>query len=616
MSADTRPVLVYDGKCGFCKLWIEYCKALTQDAIAYAPSQEVGDEFPQVAPAEFAKSVQLVYPSGEVVSGSRAVYQTLAANPSRRLPLQLYHRFPGFASLSEAGYRFIARHRSLFYWITVLLIGRNVEPLRFDVVQSIFRSIIGAIYLIAFVSFGVQAMALIGSRGVLPVSLYFHRIQAFVGGRGWQVAPSLFWLSNTDSFINAVWIIGAFCAVVAITGILWRPALFVCFLCYLSLVNGSQEFLGYQWDILLLEAGFLSLFLGYSKVVIWLFRWLLFRLMFLSGAVKLLSGDPTWHSLTALMVHFQTQPIPTPLAWYANQLPAWFLQFSCALVFVIELVLPFFIFGPKRIRLIAAAGLIGLQLLILITGNYAFFNWLSLALCLFLFDDGQLRRWLKRPWSGSWFTSIRRSFLPVRVRKATAGAFGILIVFLSTLFFIQTLRAQWLPSAARSLISVAAPFGITSTYGLFANMTTTRPEIIIEGSTDGITWQPYEFRYKPGLLDRRPPWVAPHQPRLDWQMWFAALGNYQENVWFLNLLARLLQAEPVVLAQLARSPFGNSRPTVVRAIVYEYKFTDRENRRKTGNWWTHTQLGSYVPPVTLQTLSRLPILRGEVTGSR
>jgi hypothetical protein len=264
--------------------------------------------------------------------------------------------------------------------------------------------------------------------------------------------------------------------------------------------------------------------------------------------------------------------------------------------------------------MIAAAGLIGLQLLILLTGNYAFFNWLSLALCLFLFDDAQLHRWFHGRWS-NWFTSIRRSFLPQRLRRAITGAFAVIIVCLSTLFFLQTVRAQWLPSAARSLISTAAPFGITSSYGLFANMTTTRPEIIIEGSTDGITWQPYEFKYKPGQLDRRPPWVAPHQPRLDWQMWFAALGSYQENVWFLNLLARLLQAEPVVLAQLARSPFGNARPVLVRATVFEYKFTDRSTRNKTGNWWSRTQLGTYVPPVTLQDLSRLPLLRGEGSNS-
>ena len=300
---------------------------------------------------------------------------------------------------------------------------------------------------------------------LLSISAVFTKSLALAS---WQAAPSLLWLNQTDQFIQGIWLFGAFCAVVAMTGIVWRPALLVCFVCYLSLLNGSQEFLGYQWDILLLEAGFLSLFLGYSKVVVWLFRWLLFRLMFLSGAVKLLSGDPTWHSLSALMVHFQTQPIPTPLAWYANQLPHWFLQLSCALVFVIELVLPFFVFGPRRVRMIAALGLIGLQLLIILTGNYAFFNWLSLALCLFLFDDAQVERWLHIPWS-NWFTGIRRSFLPERLRKAIAGAFSIIIVGLSTLFFIQTVRAQWLPSAARSLISTAAPFGITSSYGLFAN---------------------------------------------------------------------------------------------------------------------------------------------------
>lgn len=591
-----KPVLLYDGRCGFCRIWIDYWKILTGDAVSYATSQEAGPEYPQIPAEAFGHSVQVVLPNGEVLSGAHAVFYTLALNPAHRWLLWLYKHVPGFAPVTEAAYRVIAAHRNLFYRATVLLFGRTVEPLRYDAIQRLFRKFLAVIWLIAFVSFGLQASALIGSQGVQPAALYFARVREFLGASGWLAVPSLLWLQSSDIFIHAVWIAGVVCAVLAFLGWFWRAALFAAFVLYLSLVSASQEFLSFQWDILLLETGFLSVFLGYSRLVVWLFRWLLFRLMFLSGAVKLLSGDPTWRSLTALQVHFQTQPIPTPLAWYVHQMPAWFLQASCFLVLTIELCVPFLVFGPRRVRLFALPWLVGLQLVILATGNYAFFNWLSIALCLFLLDDAILPdRWRQRP-----------PFIRTRVRLAVARAAAVVIAILSGLYLAHTLRVP-LPASARALISTAAPFGISSSYGLFATMTTTRPEIIIEGSNDGAEWREYEFRYKPGRLDRRPPWVAPHQPRLDWQMWFAALGSYQENVWFLNLLARLLQGNAVVLAQLERNPFPGAPPRFIRASLYDYRFTDGG----TGRWWNRSLLGTYVPVVSLANLSDLPLLSWE-----
>ncbi len=614
MALRDKPVLIYDGNCGFCKIWIEYWKTLTADAIVYAASQNVGPEYPQIPAAAFSESVQLVKPSGEVLSGAHAVFETLASSPSRRWLLNSYYSLPGFAPLTETAYRLVASHRNIFYWVTVLLFGRKIEPLRFDAVQSIFRKSLAAIFLIAFISFGVQAPALIGSHGVEPVALYFQRVEAQLGSAAWRAAPSFYWLRTGDLFIQAVWMCGAACSLLAFLGVFWRGGLLVAFLCYLSVFNASQEFLSYQWDILLLEAGFLALFLGHSRLVIWLFRWLLFRLMFLSGAVKLLSGDPTWHSLTALTVHFQTQPIPTPLAWYVHQLPASFLKASCLVVLIVELLIPFLVLGTRRMRLAAAPWLIGLQLVIMLTGNYAFFNWLSLSLCLFLFDDAQLERivhrvWIPRP------TNATASFVSPALQRRAVAAAALIIVLLSSLFTLQALGVQ-IPAAARTLISIAAPFGITSSYGLFATMTTVRPEIVIEGSNDGSNWLEYEFRYKPGRLDRRPPFVAPHQPRLDWQMWFAALGRYQENVWFLNLLARLLQNNPAVLSQFERNPFPDAGPRFIRASLYDYRFTDWQTRQRTHNWWTRTHLGLYVPSVTLEDLSGLPLLKFEERANR
>jgi hypothetical protein len=345
--------------------------------------------------------------------------------------------------------------------------------------------------------------------------------------------------------------------------------------------------------MLLLEAGFLAIFLGYSRAIVWLFRWLLFRLMFLSGAVKLLSGDRTWRELTALDFHYQTQPLPTPIAWYMQQLPGWFQRLSVGMVFAIELVVPFLIFAPRRLRLFAAACLVLLQILILLTGNYAFFNLLALALCLFLLEDRDLRL-------PEFALKVTRLSHRVRVPLTVAVVFVILFLGLSHLIG----QFLMLPPGVGRLMSFAAPFGIVNSYGLFAVMTTTRLEIVVEGSDDRSHWQAYEFRYKPGDLHRRPAWVAPHQPRLDWQMWFAALGTYAENPWFVSLMGRLLQGAPEVLRLLDRNPFAERPPRYVRALMYEYRFTDFKTRRETGNWWSRELLGSYLPAISLEDLQR------------
>jgi lipase maturation factor 1 len=345
--------------------------------------------------------------------------------------------------------------------------------------------------------------------------------------------------------------------------------------------------MSFQWDMLLLEAGFLAIFLGSSKRIVWLYRMLLFRLMLMSGTVKLLSGDPTWHNLTALNFHYQTQPLPTPIAWYAQHFPEWFQRFSVASVFTIEILIPFLIFAPRRLRHFAAWSLILLQICILITGNYAFFNWLALAFCLFLFDDRALTK-----------------IIPARPRKTAVPAviFGIILLFGFAELYDNFMRRP-LPVVS-TLMGFTAPFGIVNGYGLFAIMTTQRLEIIIEGSNDGVTWLAYEFPYKPGDVRRRPPWVAPYQPRLDWQMWFAALGNYRENPWFVSLVARLLHGSPDVLKLFAYNPFPEKPPVRIRAVVYEYKFTDSETRRKTGAWWTREPLGRYIPSITLDDLQK------------
>jgi len=337
---------------------------------------------------------------------------------------------------------------------------------------------------------------------------------------------------------------GAVLSALVLVGIAPVPILAVLWALYLSLAVVGQVFLGYQWDALLLETGLLAVFLAPGgrwprpgrespppPVAVWLVRWLLFRLMFGSGVVKLASGDPTWRSLTALQYHYWTQPLPTSVGWYAAHLPDWIDTASVGIMFAVELAAPFLLFAPRRFRRMAFGPLLGLQILIALTGNYAFFNLLAAALCLFALDDGDLpARWRAR------FPPAAEGVRPFWP-KAVLYPVAVIIVVVSAGEMMSTLGVVP-PAPVRALHRIVGPLWSINTYGLFAVMTTSRPEIIVEGSDDGLTWKTYEFKWKPGDLARRPGFAAPHQPRLDWQMWFAALGTYNEQTWFLPFCAR------------------------------------------------------------------------------
>jgi hypothetical protein len=459
----------------------------------------------------------------------------------------------------------------------------------------LFRKAIALIYLIAFISFGVQALGLIGSGGLLPLSSFLDVVRRELGATGYWRVPTILWLDSSDAMIRAVWIAGAVFAFSALIGALPRVALAACLALYLSIVSAGQSFMTFQWDFLLLEAGLIAIFVDGTQVRNWLVRWLLFRLMQLSGLIKLVSGDPTWRNLTALQYHYETQPLPTPLAWYMHQLPGGFQSLSVLFTFTAELIAPLLVFAPRRIRLWAAGCMVVLQVLIALTGNYTFFNLLALALCLSAVDD----EWWPERVLAVVKPRAERRFLErwPRVHRYVSVALLVFIVPASVLVGMEGLGVR-LPAAATRALGWLAPLGVVNSYGLFANMTTTRLEIIVQGSMDGQSWQDYEFRYKPGDPKREPRYVAPYQPRLDWQMWFAALGSYQENPFFVNLVVRLLEARPEVLALLERAPFGRDRPRYVRAIVYEYKFSDWAIFSKTRAWWTREYRGIYFPAVS------------------
>lgn len=607
-SNSPRPVLVFDGDCSFCRAWAGYAKALTGERVEYVPYQTAAARFPETPLSAFQKSVHF-FENGRHYTAAEAAFRLAATNPGVRWPLWIYQHVPGAAPIAEALYRLTAAHRSVGYRATLALWGRNPQPATYSIATKLFLRAIALVYLIAFASFGWQVRGLIGAQGIQPVTEYFAELNRQFGSSAFWQAPTLFWGIQSDLGLEMiVWggaIIGAVAALGRPLTSGQRAAFFVLFIYYLSVVNGGQIFMSYQWDFLLLEAGFLTLFLKPVWSRVWLFRWLLFRLMFESGCVKLLSHDPAWHNLTALHYHYETQPLPTPIAWYMFQAPLGFQKFSTFMVFVIELGLPFLIFGPRRLKQIAAIGIAGLQSMILLTGNYTFFNWLTIFLCFFLFDDAfflQFRHWRKQAEKPEPATNLRgrpRARINLRTnRRVTAVLVAVVLVLSCT--ELAEMFGIGAPAPLEAAVSHVSPFGIVNPYGLFATMTVTRPEIIVEGSNDEVEWKPYIFRFKPGPLNRAPGWAEPGQPRLDWQMWFAALGTYRENPWLVRFMVRLLEGSQPVLGLLQQNPFPGAPPKYVRAMVYDYQFTDSGERRQTGDWWKRELKGTYFPPVSLR----------------
>jgi predicted DCC family thiol-disulfide oxidoreductase YuxK len=594
----SQPLVVYDGACTFCVYWVRYWQALTGAAVSYRPYQEVAAQFPSIAPAEFRRAVQYISPTGEVAAGAEASFLTLAHAQGRGIWLALYRQLPGFAALAERAYAFTAAHRGACYRVSRLLWGAQHRPPTYGIASYLFLRLFGLIYLAAFVSFAVQAGGLIGSHGILPLHEFRSAVGAALGAQRWWTMPMLFWLDDSDQAIAAVCWGGALAALLLALNVWPRLCLLLTYLCYLSLLYGGQEFMTYQWDVFLLEGGVLALFMTCSpRTGRWLLYWLLLRFMFMSGMVKLLSGDPSWRDLNALAFHFYTQPLPTPLAWYAAQLPQGLLRAATGAMLVIELVLPFLLFAPRRLRWVAAGGILLLQSCIVLTGNYNWFNLQTLLLCLLLFDDaalqGALPRWLLR--------RVPLASPPPRAAPTGRWLSAACASVLLSVSLVQMAERFGLtpPRGAQSFTALLEPLHLVSPYGLFAVMTTERNEIIIEGSRDGISWSPYEFRYKPGELARRPPWNIPHQPRLDWQMWFAALEDPRGLRWFWRFLQKLLENDPAVTGLLRSNPFAGRPPTFLRARFYRYTFSDPAQKAQ-GQWWQRTLLGEYTPEVSLR----------------
>ncbi len=458
---------------------------------------------------------------------------------------------------------------------------RRSRPLSID--RAYTRSL-GLVYLVAFGSLERQVLGLYGEHGIRPVRLTLDDMAALPGWRRYQRFPTLLWIANSDAWLVRLCRSGEVLGALVLLGLRPRACLAALWALYLSFAVTGREFLSYQWDALLLETGLKSAIAlpgPHGRPSPWagrlILRALVFKLYFMSGLAKWRSGDRTWRDLTACCHYYETAPLPTPVGWHMHHLPRSLQRASTAMTLVVECLAPWLVWLPRRPRRLAFALFSGLQGLIAATGNYGFFNLLAAVLDLRLLDGRTAERG-------------RRSV----ARELTAGA--VLLLDLAHWVTYAGHPRRLVPHATR-LLSAVSPLDSINRYGLFSVMTVRRPEIVVEGSDDGRQWIPYRWRYKIDAMDAPPSWVAPHQPRLDWQMWFAALDGVPR--WFAAFLGRLLEGAPEVRRLLAPGPFQDRPPRYVRAVLHDYRMTDERARRTWHLWWRRERLGLYFPPVTL-----------------
>jgi hypothetical protein len=519
----------------------------------------------------------------------------------------------------------------------------------------IFLRALGWIYFSAFFSLIFQIRGLIGPVGVLPAGEYLRAVAESAGpGRFWY-APTLFWLSSGSHMLMAVCWIALLASVLVVFNAWPRGGLFICFLCFLSFVGAAGEFAGYQSDGMLLEAGFISLFFapaglrpGFGaasppiRASLFLLLWEWFRIYFESGVAKIASGDPEWRHFTAMDDYYQNGPLPTWIGWYVQHFPHWFHVATAFETLALELVLVWMLFLPRRWRIVCFWIVTPWQIGIILTANYTFLNYLVLALGFLLLDDRFLiqlvpQRWRERlpvgvgtptlpaEQRGAFGSESTRTskVVPTEVRVAKAEPAGLehpeswpqalrrqvasvqlalTTVMFAWIFYASTTLLIWMlwPGAPLPTFPVVAlePFRIADRYGLFATMTRGRYEIEFQGSQDGKTWVAYPFRYKPQDPRKAPGIYAPYQPRFDWNLWFASLGEWRSNPIVPRTEERLLTGSAEVIALFAENPFPQVPPRQIRAVVWQYWFSTPEQKRAQGVWWTRRFLGLYAP--TLQ----------------
>jgi len=534
----------------------------------------------------------------------------------------------------------------------------------------LFLRALGVIYFSAFYSLLFQIRGLLGPDRLLPVGSYLSEVAKVMGRAGFWYAPTLLWLGSGDHALMVLCWAGLIASILLFLNFWPRAMLAICFLCFLSFVATAQDFSGYQSDGMLLCAGFISYFLaprgwrpGFgereppARAPLFLLRLLWFSIYFESGVAKYFGGDPTWRDLSAMNEYYQNGPLPTWIGWYAHQLPRWFHQSTALVTLLLELIVPWMLWLPRRAKITCFFVVTILQIGIILTANYAFLNYLVLALGIFLLDDLFLVRFvpkswqsaihanLQQPWSDPWYASLRKSLagsterssmslarstgegnqIPVtrpsdvvptrnedtarspRTLASLVAAIGLwarafLLAWVGYAMAFLMLQQIW-PRLPLPVKPVAAlePYRIANSYGLFGRMTWARYEIEFQSSNNGTDWVAYPFRYKPQDLHQAPRIYAPYQPRFEWNLWFASLGTWRENPFVVRTEIQLLLNSPEVRALFRSNPFPTAPPKQVRTVIWKYWFTDRATKRATGNWWRREYRGLYAP-----TLERSP----------
>src|ERR1035437_9322211 len=507
----------------------------------------------------------------------------------------------------------------------------------------IFLRALAAIYFSAFYALLFQIKGLIGPQGILPAHQYLAAVARALGGARFWYAPSLFWLSSSSPMLMAITWIGLAGSVVALLNLWPRLSFFVCFVCFLSFVASSSTFSNYQSDGMLLEAGFLALFFaprgvlpGWgagdppSRASLFLLQWEWFRIYFESGMVKLLSGDPQWRNFTAMDEYYQNGPLPTWIGWYAEHLPHWFHAFATGATLGLELGLVFMLFLPRRVRLICFFIVTPWEIGVILTANYTFLNYLVLSLGFLLLHDASLLDLVPVrfrpseqahvpdvPERAEWLSLLLRDTSQASIREPAshlnAIRFAVAAVMLSWIVYNTTAEMIAIPFRRSPLpaapIVALEPFRIANQYGLFAVMTRGRYDIEFQGSSDGVNWVPYPFQCKPQALNEPPRIYAPYQPRFDWNLWFASLGDWQQNEIVPITEVRLLANDADVLALFRSNPFAQSPPRFVRAVLWQYWFTSTDEKRRTGNWWRRQFLGLYAPEITITSSGKPAVVQ-------
>ena len=440
----------------------------------------------------------------------------------------------------------------------------------------IFLRGLGAIYFVVFLSLYQQVDGLFSSIGISPIADLANFVKKTFGKKGFLKAPSIFLLKSNDHFLKLCTVTGIFLSMLLMAGIFPPLMIFILWAIYLSFVSLGQEFLSYQWDILLLEVSVLAFFLSFSKTPpvmgVICFQFFLFRFMFSSGYCKI-RADKNWRNLSSMGFHFETQPLPNPLSWYFHQFSGRFPKMITFLVLFLELAVPFLFLGPENLKVWGFFLSVFLQVLIILSGNFCFFNFLTILLHLFLIND---------------------SFYSFISPASINGSNTFLEIIFGILLSLNILRFLGLFFKKFESLRIFPAFCLSNSYGLFARMTTKRYEINLEGSLDGNTWQRIPFKYKVEDIYERGRQIAPLQPRLDWQMWFLALDPSHLSPWFNDFLAKVFKGSEGVIALIGEYPFKNQAPKFIRVSVALYRFSNLKEKKESGKFWIKEDLSSFI----------------------